>query len=942
MLENLVALDIETTGLNPENDAILEIGALRFNGSQIVDEWVSLINPARPIPQAITQMTGIAHEMVVGAPYLEDVYADFLAFVGDSPVVGHNVSFDLSFLRKSGGLLNNEVIDTYEMASVLLPGAERYALGILAKILNLPAPASSRAHGAHSALYDTRLTQRLFVRLFEMAQALPLDLLREIVHISEGVVWEGRWAFEQAYRLAAQQPITKKYHSRTVDLSYAPLFKTNGKPQSNPPLHPRSEPIPLNAEEVAALIQPGGALAKFLPQFEHRSEQVEMISAVSRALSEGRHLMVEAGTGTGKSIAYLIPAALYALQNQQRVVVSTNTINLQEQLINKDIPALQAALGMDLHAAVLKGRGNYVCPRRLKSLIRSGLSSADQVRVAAKVLVWLQTTRSGDKSEITLVRPAENQVWTHINAEDEPSTTEHCIKHSGGTCPFYRAHLAAQSAHILIVNHALLLSDVATGSRVLPEYDYLIVDEGHHLEEATTNAMSFSITQVDLERMLHELGSPRSGLMGKLLSQTRNSIPPDQFAALEYQVDQALNLAFRFEQLNNQFFVLLGHFCYEQRQGRQAGPYSQQERILPATRTLPAWMDVEVAWDNAERTFKALLDVLNNIVRNASEINDSEEDEVVDLFGNLLDVNRRLGEAFEQMHNLVFNPSHEMVYWVEIQPSGKSLTLQSAPLHIGSLMERHLWYGKTSVIITSATLTTGGEFDYLRARLNAHDADQLALGSPYDYENNTLLYLVNDIPEPNDPAYQKAVERGLVNLCRATGGRALVLFTAYNQLRNTSQAIAPVLNRAGITVLEQGEGASRHALLEAFRSSEQAVLLGTRSFWEGVDVPGDALSVLVITKLPFAVPSDPIVAARAETFEDPFNQFQLPEAILQFRQGFGRLIRSQSDRGVVAVFDKRLLSKQYGRQFIDSLPACTRRAGPLADLPREAARWLNL
>jgi ATP-dependent DNA helicase DinG len=247
------------------------------------------------------------------------------------------------------------------------------------------------------------------------------------------------------------------------------------------------------------------------------------------------------------------------------------------------------------------------------------------------------------------------------------------------------------------------------------------------------------------------------------------------------------------------------------------------------------------------------------------------------------------------------------------------------------------------VILTSATLTAAGQFDYLRGRLYAQDAYELALGSPFDYESATLLYIPNDMPEPSSGyAYQKALNQSLIHLCRSTGGRALVLFTSYTQLRNTSQAISPALAEDDIVVYEQGEGASPHALLESFRYSDKAVLLGTRAFWEGVDVPGEALSVLVIAKLPFDVPSDPIIASRSETFEDPFYQYALPEAILRFRQGFGRLIRSQYDRGVVAILDRRVLTKRYGRAFIESLPACTTRVAPLANLPKTAARWLNL
>jgi DNA polymerase-3 subunit epsilon/ATP-dependent DNA helicase DinG len=257
-------------------------------------------------------------------------------------------------------------------------------------------------------------------------------------------------------------------------------------------------------------------------------------------------------------------------------------------------------------------------------------------------------------------------------------------------------------------------------------------------------------------------------------------------------------------------------------------------------------------------------------------------------------------------------------------------------------MEEHLWHKKASVVLTSATLTAAGEFDYIKGRLHAQDAEELALGSPFDYESAALLYLIEDIPEPAERhAYQAHVERGLIQLAKATNGRMLALFTSYEQLRRTSEAIAGPLRAAGIEVYEQGEGASPHTLLENFKSSKAAVLLGTRAFWEGVDIPGQALSVLAIVRLPFDVPTDPLVAARSETFESPFYEYQVPEAILRFRQGFGRLIRTQADRGVVAIFDRRVLSKQYGTLFIDSLPQCTLRKGRLADLPRAAARWLG-
>ncbi|MDY6873965.1 MAG: helicase C-terminal domain-containing protein, partial [Chloroflexota bacterium] len=325
------------------------------------------------------------------------------------------------------------------------------------------------------------------------------------------------------------------------------------------------------------------------------------------------------------------------------------------------------------------------------------------------------------------------------------------------------------------------------------------------------------------------------------------------------------------------------------------------------------------------------------------ELADQENEEAEDMWGSLGNMFTRLEEIQFNLNGLTLDPDLDKIYWVEIHPKYREISLNAAPLHIGQLMEKHLWFQKQSVILTSATLTTNGEFEYLRHRLNAEDADDLVVGSPFDYETAALVYVPTDVPEPsNTNGHQRAVETAIVNVAKASGGRMLALFTSYSQLQRTSDRISPILAQEDIQVYEQGEGASANMLLETFRETERAVLLGTRAFWEGVDVPGDALSVLMIVKLPFDVPSDPIISARSETFEDPFYQYALPEAILRFRQGFGRLIRTQTDRGVVTVLDKRVLTKRYGKFFLESLPNCTFKQGALGDLPRVAARWLNL
>lgn len=932
-MTSIVAIDIETTGLDPNRDAVIEIGAIKFNGRRIEDEWTTFINPNRPIPEAITNLTGIDDSMVRSAPRLSDVTGDLQAFIGECPVLGQNVRFDLGFLQKHHILLFNQVIDTYELASVLLPTASRYNLGALGQQLGIPLPAS------HRALDDARLTHAVYLRLMDLAAELPLELLAEIVRAGEPLDWDANYAFQQALRQRAREQVKgRKARHRPED---GPLFSPQAKAGQNPPLGPVKEVIKLDPDEAASVLEYGGPFSRYFENYEYRPEQVEMLRAVANALSWSGHLMVEAGTGVGKSFGYLVPAALFAIRNKTRVVVSTNTINLQEQLMQKDLPSVRNALGLDLRAAVLKGRSNYLCPRRLQLMRKNGPNTIDEARVLSKILVWSWDGASGDRSDLNLNRPSEKEVWNRLSAEDEGCSSETCAGRMGGICPFYRAKQAALSAHILVVNHALLLSDVAAGSRVIPEYQYLIIDEAHHLESATTNAMSFRLSQQDFERMLKEVGGTSSGVLGHLLSAANGKARPTDYAKLMQLAGRASDTAFRLDSYSKDFFFALSEFMAYQQQGRPKSMYAFSTRILPATRTQPGWDNVEIAWGRAAETMTLLVNLIGELYKAAGDLYAEGLEELEDSAGALSSLYRRISEANLAISGMIHKPNPETIYWIEVQPQSSRLTLNTAPLRVGPLIEQYLWHEKESVILTSATLTAAGDYTYLRSVLNADEADELTLGSPYDYENSTLLFIGKDIPEPNQPGYEQAVNRAIVQTAIATGGRMLVLFTSYAQLKRAAQAITRPLSQYDIQVYEQGEGAGPAALLEAFKASPQAVLLGTRSFWEGVDVPGESLSVVVITKLPFEVPSDPIIAARSETFDEPFSQYQVPEAILKFRQGFGRLIRAASDRGVVAILDRRVLTKQYGRLFIESLPQCTLRQGNAADLPKLAERWLG-
>jgi len=930
-MQSIVAIDIETTGLSEERDAIIEIGAVKFKGHRVEDEWSSLINPNRHIPEFISGLTGISDVEVRNAPRFHEVAEELEAFVGDAPVIGHNVRFDLGFLQKAGLLQYNEVADTYELASVLMPTASRYNLGSLGKQLGILLPAT------HRALDDARVTMAAFNRLLEIARELPLELVAEIVRLSEPLEWDAGWFFQEVIRARAKEGIQAK-KTKKQDAGTQAWFEDS----KFPPLANPESPIPLNVEEIASVLEYGGPFSRYFQSFEQRPEQVDMLRAVTHALSYGSHLMVEAGTGVGKSFAYLVPAALFALQNNTRVVVSTNTINLQDQLTQRDLPNLCQALNLDFRFAVLKGRSNYLCPRRLENLRHYGPRTADEMRVLAKVMVWQLNNQSGDRSELNLTGPTEREVWVRVSAEDDACTTETCIKRTGGACPFHRAKTMSQSAHVLVVNHALLLSDVATGSKVLPEYSHLIIDEGHHLEAATTNALSFRLNQFDMDRMMKEVGGSNTGVLGRLLTETQEALRPADFGLLQQKVNRATDMAFRIEQMNREFYNIVGEFAKLQREGHPQSNYNWQMRVLPATRTLPGWDDVEIAWDTTGETLRMLLISLAEIYKGASELYAEGYDNLEDVMADISNVARRITEAETNISGMISQPNSGMVYWIEVQPNGNKLSLNAAPLSVASLVEKYLWHEKRSIILTSATLTAHGEFQYLRNTLGADEADEMQLGSPYDYENAALLYIANDIPEPNANGFQQALDRTLLATAKATGGRMLVLFTSYTQLKKTAQNITGPLAREDIFVYEQGDGASPNALLESFKATERAVLLGTKSFWEGVDVPGDSLSVVIITKLPFDVPTDPLIAARSEMYEDSFQQYYLPEAILKFRQGFGRLIRTQSDRGVVAILDRRVLTKQYGRLFLDSLPRCTARQGPATNLAREAGKWLGM
>ncbi|MBX7212410.1 MAG: DEAD/DEAH box helicase family protein [Thermoflexales bacterium] len=943
-MRTLVSLDIETTGLDPERDSIIEIGLVVFEGPRIVSEFSQIVDPGRPIPPKIVELTGITDDMVAreGAS-LSYALRETQKVCGLHPIVGHNIAFDLGFLRRQRVLTTNPAIDTFELASILIPHAGRYTLGALGKALGITEPAT------HRALDDARVAHQLYLKVAERAARLPLEALEEITTHAERSGW-GLAGFWRDALEAGREP-GAPHDVPSPEAQRARVFALRQRQEARP-LVAREDTRPLDADAVTATLGPAGELAKRFPGYESRPQQLEMMRQVVKAFNEGSVEIVEAGTGTGKSLAYLIPAMLWAIQNGQRVVVSTNTINLQEQLMDKDVPAVIDALGVDARATVMKGKGRYVCDLRINDLRKSGPRTLEEARLLAKLLIWRPTTITGDTDELFIPQPQERMALSHLTAENPSCDRNSC---SATDCFFHQARRLAESAHVVIVNHALLLADVAVENKALPEYKYLVVDEAHHLEAAATDALGFTIDRDELGRNLGEIargGRKPTGLTADIAAAARAHLPPEQSGAVETQADRLTASAGRASQTAIQFFDELQDFLANQ-SGGENGDYAQRTRITSGLRSNPGWGRVERAFDPFLAEMNGVAKGLNTLFAGLSQLSERGVDGLELLLGRISGALRFTTEAIEQLNAIVSKPTDKQIYWAETDAAragrgrGLRVTLRAAPLHVGDLIRQRLWDQKEGVVLTSATIRTASAagkalptFDYIKMRLDASDAGALALGSPFDFKSAALVYVASDIPEPNQQGYQAMLERGLIDFFRASQGRGMALFTSYAQLRSTSKIIAPALLRDGIQVFEQGEGLSRRAMLEQFRASGKAVILGTRSFWEGVDIQGEKLSALAICKLPFDVPTDPIFAARSETFDNPFSDYSVPESVLKFRQGFGRLIRSRSDRGVVAVFDRRVISKTYGQAFLNALPGPSVQRGPLAGLGRATAQWL--
>jgi len=873
----VVVVDIETTGLNPETDSIIEVAAVKLVRGEVVDNFQSLVRFDGDLSAYIRHLTGISPGELLRAPSWDEVKRELKEFCTDDCIVAaHNVKFEEQFLQVNDFPLPARLIDTLELARVFFPSFPSHSLEYLQGVL------LGDSTTGHRALPDALNTTRLLQILTEKVHSLDVTTVRRVVTVAPES-WRGKPLFKLALANMA-------WEGKSGDDSPQVKDRNRDKP-------PVSDDIAFTWKNIQELFTGKKGIAAVIEQYEQRPQQLSMAGQVFNALNDNKSLVVEAETGTGKTMAYLVPASIWSLNSGERVVICTNTLSLQQQLWEKDIPLLQKILPGQFNAALLKGRTNYLCLRKWNYWLTQVENLPDWMRVFfVTVSIWQEHTATGDKSELNL-NQTRLEVWQKICAEGETCWGSTCTWFKN--CYVSKAKRKAAGANIIVANHSLVLADAFSDYQVLPDFSRLIIDEAHHFEETAAKQLGISIYSQQITSLLQEIN---------------NQKPPLQFAAvfprreinnLHKTAEELARDAGELAVFTREYLTGAGESCL---------------RITPAVVHSPFWSRWHKTANIIRDKCKFVLDLLENIqeeIARLDMVSDSWEKELHGL-------GKKVAGIIDDFSKILLVDDQDFVTWFELNRKD-AVSLHRCPINVGPLLQ-DFYANFDSLIFTSATVTINNRFKFFEESLGLGELMPIysKVGSPFNHARQSLFCVPKNLPPANHKDFLYRAIPLVEDVISTLQGSTLVLFTSHQMLRDCYYRLKPSLRKNGIKLLGQGIDGDRWQLVEQLKSDAATVILGAQSFWEGVDVPGDNLRCVIIMRLPFLPPTDPAVAARLERLEkqqkNSFYHLSLPLAILRFKQGIGRLIRTSRDRGVIMVLDTRIINRRYGRYFLNSLP----------------------
>jgi len=936
-LNRFIVIDLETTGNQPDKDAIIQVGAVLVEDNQIIDEYSSFVYTDQEIPLFIQNLTGIMPESLEDAPTIDEVLVKLLPFFEDSIFVAHNAAFDLAFIQRA---LEEEgyapfsglVLDTLDLSRILLPMAQSYKLNQITEELEI------MHENPHRADDDAKATADLLIKLITQLQEMPLVYLQRIHEIIKNT--------HKDLAIFVDNAISAKYlkYVNEDDNSYNVVNQIPLRNSVDEEFESKGEEYKIS--HLEAIFDDQGLLFDHFPDFELRPSQKEMAEEVWQAFVNNYHLMVEAGTGTGKSLAYLIPALFYAKEHDEKIVIATHTINLQEQLFNRDIPLLKEILPFDFSATILKGRNNYLCLRKYEQQLHqgdlTGLNKEGAVDLA-QLFTWISQTGTGDVEEINLSLSGRN-LWSQIRSDADSCLNRKCPWFRN--CFYHKSRNKAQTADIIITNHSLLLTNLKADHRILPTYSHLVIDEAHQFQDVALKHLGIEINQYQTNSLLTRFyRDAKSGFLVNLVTNLIQTQDPDYFAVANKVQNDIFPIITRIDLTLANYFNLVGEFVNQHVRNQDFGRKTQ--RITPAIKKIDEWKSILEAGQNV---FIELTEWINQMEEVGSKLKglELEENLLADFSGHLKDL-KDFNYIFSEWN---YGEDPNKVYWVETLVRGKrySSFFFATPIEIGPHLKEALFDKLDSVIMTSATLSVNKSFNYASREFGFQNDDEqlkkVKLSSPFNYKEQAVVYIPKDVPaiqEVSEENFIDHITKNIADIAKSLDGRTLVLFTSHSMLQKSYELLKGLLEPE-IKVLGHGiDSNSRSKLTKRFAENSKTILLGTNSFWEGVDIPGDALSALIIVKLPFTPPNNPIHEAKTERMKEQgknsFMELSVPQAVIRFNQGFGRLIRSRKDKGIVVIFDKRIVETRYGKAFLNSLPVLDIYYQPFAKILDNLESW---